>query len=110
AGVPNPGQHIRDGICQVHTSSFPLPAGLAHARDFPLQGELTETDTTESELPQHRAGASAPLTAAHAPDLELGCALGSFNPGSFCHLNSSKVRGERGEVRGLPLPTSSFSL
>ena len=47
--------------------SFPLPAGLAHARDFPLQGELTETNTAEAELPQHgaasgrSAGSGAPL-------------------------------------------------
>ena len=75
--------------------SFPLPAGLAHARDFPPQGELTETDTAESELPQHRTGTSAPLAAAHPSHLELRCAFGSFDPGCLCHLNSSKVRGER---------------
>src|SRR5918998_6851341 len=85
AGIPNARQHICDGICQAHTYSFPLPAGLAHARDFPLQGELTETDTAEAELPQHSAGAAAPLAAAHRADLELRRAFGSFNPGSLCH-------------------------
>src|SRR4051794_38155979 len=66
--------------------SFPLPAGLAHARDFPLEGELTETNTAEAELPQHGAAPAAPLAAAHRPHLELRCTLGPFDPGSLCHV------------------------
>src|SRR6476469_3085759 len=68
--------------------SFPLPAGLAHARDFPLEGELTETNTAEAELPQHGAAATAALAAAHRPDLELRGPLGSLDPGSLCHLRN----------------------
>src|SRR5438067_11783860 len=66
--------------------SFPLPAGLAHARDFPPQGELTETNTAEAELPQHGAAAAAALAAAHRAHLELGRALRPFDPGSLCHV------------------------
>src|SRR5688572_553172 len=73
----------------------PLPTGLAHARDFSLQGELTKTDTAETELPQNRPGAAAALAAAYRTDLEFRRALCSFNPGCLSHLNSSKVRGER---------------
>src|SRR6478752_7026926 len=68
--------------------SFPLPAGLAHARDFPLEGELTETNTAEAELPQHGAAATAALAAAHRAHLELRSTLGSLDPGSLCHLRN----------------------
>src|SRR5262249_29939662 len=68
--------------------SFPLPAGLAHARDFPLEGELTETNTAEAELPQHGAAPAAALTAAHRAHLELRSPLGSLDPGSLCHLRN----------------------
>src|SRR3954466_2227089 len=81
----------------------PLPAGLAHARDFPLQGELTETDTAESELPQNRAGAAAPLTAAHPAYLELRRAFGSFNPCCLCHQISCCREREPG-ARSLNTP------
>src|SRR3989442_8420213 len=66
--------------------SFPLPAGLAHARDFPPQGELTETDTAQAELAEHSARAPAPLAPAHGADLELGRALGALDPRSLCHV------------------------
>src|SRR5215213_1878201 len=66
----------------------PLPAGLAHARDFPLQGELTKTDTAEAELPQHGAAPAAALTAADAAHLELRRALGPLDPGRLCHLRN----------------------
>src|SRR5215208_4918880 len=66
----------------------PLPAGLAHARDFSPQGELTETNTAEAELPQHGAAPAATLTPAHRADFELGCALGSFDPGGLRHVSS----------------------
>src|SRR5687767_11206323 len=65
--------------------SFPLPAGLAHARDFPPQGELTETDAAQPELPQDRAGAATALAAPHPPHLELRSTLGPLDPGSLCH-------------------------
>src|SRR5215212_5312114 len=64
----------------------PLPTGLAHARDFPLQGELTKTNPAEAELPQHGAAATAALAAADAAHLELRRALGSLDPCSLCHL------------------------
>src|SRR5687767_14459955 len=67
--------------------SFPLPAGLAHARDFSPQGELAETDTAEAELPQHGPRPPATLAAANSADLELRRTLRPFNPGSFCHAN-----------------------
>src|SRR3954466_9002008 len=65
--------------------SFPLPAGLAHARDFSPQGELTETDAAETELPQHRARAPATLAAADGANLELRRALGALDPGGLRH-------------------------
>src|SRR6476646_6628939 len=68
--------------------AFPLPAGLAHARDFPLEGELTETNTAEAELPQHGAAATAALAAAHPAHLELRSTLGSLDPRSLCHLRN----------------------
>ena len=37
-GVPDAGQHIRDGICHAHAFIISLPAGLAHARDFSPEG------------------------------------------------------------------------
>src|SRR3954447_12927929 len=82
---------------------FPLPAGLAHARDFPPQGELTETNTAEAELPQHGAATAAALAAAHAAHLELRCALGSLDPRSLCHVTlPSEVsrRGTANRARG----------
>src|SRR6185295_10360249 len=76
--------------------SFPLPAGLAHARDFPLEGELTETNTAEAELPQHGAAATAALAAAHAAHLELRCALGSLDPRCLCHVTQPSEVSRRG--------------
>src|SRR3954462_5740103 len=63
----------------------PLPAGLAHARDFPLQGELTKTDAAEVEFPQDGARPAAPRAAVDDTHLELRRALGSLDPGSLCH-------------------------
>src|SRR5215208_1330127 len=74
----------------------PLPAGLAHARDFPLQGELTKTDTAETELPQHGAAPAAALTAPDGAHLELGRALRSLDPGRLCHVTLPSEVSRRG--------------
>src|SRR6185503_6991599 len=56
------------------------PAGLAHAGDVPLQRELTETDSAQPELPQHRAHSPAALAAATSPRGEFRGALGALHP------------------------------
>src|SRR3954453_23522369 len=76
--------------------SFPLPAGLAHARDFSPQGELTETDAAETELPQYRARPPAPLAAADGANLELGRALGTLDPGGLRHVTLPFAGSPRG--------------
>src|SRR5690242_524439 len=68
--------------------SFPLPAGLAHARDFSPQGELTKTDAAQAEPPQHGAAAATALAAPHRAHLELGRPLGPLDPRSLCHLRN----------------------
>src|ERR671910_189351 len=94
--------------------SFPLPAGLAHAWDFSPQGELTETDTAQAELPQHRARPAAALAAADGADLELRRALGTFNPGGFRHVLLNWARAARpygsGALRAPPTPPAAASL
>src|SRR5690606_17439825 len=56
-----------------------------HTGDHPLQRELTETDTAEAELAQHRPRAAAPLAPAHHPRLELRGALGPLDPTGLRH-------------------------
>src|SRR2546428_14014849 len=51
--------------------SCPLPAGFAHAGNFPAQRKLTETDAAQLELAQRAAATAAALAAVVAPHLEL---------------------------------------
>src|SRR6202165_4378004 len=48
----------------------PLPAGFAHAGDFPAQRKLTETDAAQFELAERAAAPAAALTPVVAPHLE----------------------------------------
>src|SRR4051812_45383573 len=85
----------------------PLPAGLAHARDFSPQGELTETNTAEAELPQHGAAPPATLAAAHRAHLELGRALRPLDPGSLCHVTQPSEVSRRGTANRAPAAAPS---
>src|SRR5262245_31322288 len=51
-----------------------LPAGLPHARDLALEGELPEHDAADAELAVHAAGATRQLAPAHDAGGELGLA------------------------------------
>src|SRR5574338_732169 len=102
AGVADAGQHVRYGICQAHRT-LPLPAGLAHAGDHPLQREIAEADSAQAELAQHRARAAAPLAAAHHPGLELRHALRALDPTRLRHKTPCSGRA-------VALPLSSVTL
>src|SRR5437870_11480912 len=65
--------------------SCPLPAGFAHAGNFPAQRKLTETDAAQVELAQRAAAAAAALAAVVAPHFELGAALHSLYPRLLRH-------------------------
>src|SRR5215831_12659746 len=52
-----------------------LPARFDHARHLALEGQLTEADSTELELPQVPAGTATELASVVRPRLEPGRAL-----------------------------------
>src|SRR5579864_8397890 len=57
-------------IGSVSTSSL-LPAGLRHAGDGALVGELPQADTADAELAEHRARPAAAAAARVGADLVL---------------------------------------
>src|SRR5207245_6133328 len=65
--------------------SCPLPAGFAHAGNFPAQRKLTETDAAQLELAQRAAAAAATLAAVVAAHLELRPLLDSLDPRLLRH-------------------------
>src|SRR5438552_6918448 len=62
-----------------------LPAGLAHAGDFPAQRKLTETDAAQLELAQRAAAPAAALAAVVAPHFELRAPLHPLHPRLLRH-------------------------
>src|SRR5580698_6133552 len=66
-----------------------LPAGLAHARQEPVQCHVPEANSAQTELAQEGAGATAPLAAVVLPDGELGLALALLDHCLACHLSHS---------------------
>src|SRR3990172_282720 len=56
-------------------NSLVLPAGLDHARDLALVGELAQADPAQPELPEDGARTPAPPAARVLAHLELGLAL-----------------------------------
>jgi hypothetical protein len=73
-GVPDAGQHIRNGISHAHriSSWFSLPTGLGDTRDITVEGELPETDTAQAELPDESAGPATTAAPVVSPNLEFG--------------------------------------
>src|SRR5688500_9288692 len=69
-----------------------LPAGLAHARDLALEGELAEHDAADAELAVDAAGAPGQLAAAHDAAGELG------GPVRLCDLCFGGHRGSLGRA------------
>src|SRR3989454_1928954 len=85
--IPDPGDHVRDGIGHVH--GLLLPARLDHAGDFPGQGILPEADAAHLELPEippRPPAVAAPRVLAHG---ELRLALGLGNQGQLRHYLAS---------------------
>src|SRR5687768_4441025 len=52
-----------------------LPAALGHTRDLALEGELTETETAQGELPEVRPRPATPLAAVAGAHRKLVPAL-----------------------------------
>src|SRR2546426_6071523 len=82
-----PGVSIsaRVSITLVRAPPPLLPAGLAHAGDFPAQRKLTETDAAQLELAQRATAPAAALAAVVAPHLELRAPLHSLQPRLLRH-------------------------
>src|SRR2546427_3544209 len=73
--------------------SCPLPAGFAHAGNFPAQRKLTETDAAQLELAQRAAAPAAALAAVVAPHLELRAPLHPLQPRLLRHEISWAAAG-----------------
>src|SRR5882757_9171780 len=76
--------------------SCPLPAGFAHAGNFPAQRELTETNAAQLELAERAPAAAAALTAIVAAHLELRLPLDLLHPRPLRHPASLLVDRDGG--------------
>src|SRR2546429_1390524 len=73
------------GSVMLISGSVLLPAGLAHAGNFPAQRKLTETNAAQLELAERAPAAAAPLTPIVAAHLELRLALDLLHPRPLRH-------------------------
>src|SRR5919206_1808393 len=62
------------------------PAGLGHAGDEPLVGQLAQADPAQAELAVHRARAPAATAARVRARRELRAALLADDLGLLCHV------------------------
>src|SRR5919109_507111 len=89
-------QALRTRVSMSATGSItlisrPLPAGFAHAGNFPAQRELTETDAAQLELAGRTTAAAAPLAAVVGAHLELRLPLDLLHPRPLRHPASLLV-------------------
>src|SRR5690348_11936650 len=84
------------GSVTLISPSVLLPAGLAHAGDFPAQRQLPEADPAQFELAQRAAGAAAALAPVVGPHLELGRPFRLLDPRLLGHADDLLGDRDRG--------------